>query len=63
MSGIKRAILAEITADGKSSQSELAQAMSPQAMRGEKGRTIYSQVTKNTDKGAYLGKKGKDATK
>ena len=63
MSGIRRAILAEIMADGKTSQAELTQAMSPQAFIGEKGRTIYSQSTKNPDKGMYLGKKGKDMTK
>lgn len=63
MSGIKRIILAEITANGKSSQEEIAKAFSPEAMRAEKGRTVYSPVTKSPDKGGYLGKNGHDATK
>lgn len=56
MSGIKRLILAEIMKDGKSSQAEIVKAMSPQAIREEKGRSIYTPVSRNPDKGEYLGK-------
>lgn len=62
MSGIKRAIQAEIMADGISSEAEIKKSFSPEAMRSEKGQTIYSPSSKNPDKGKYLGKQGKDAT-
>lgn len=37
MSGVKRNILADIARDGKQSEEELQEALSPEAMRAEKG--------------------------
>ena len=59
MSGIKRQILAEILADGDSSEMEIKKMLSPKSMRAEKGRTIYSPASKNSDQGVYIGKNAK----
>ena len=61
MSGIKRAILAELTRSGKTGAAAIAE-FTPEKIRAEKGRTIHSTATKNPDQGEYLGRNGKDAT-
>lgn len=62
MSGVNRAIKAEIMADGISSEKEIKAKFSPDAIRSEKGQTIHSPASKKPDAGEYLGKNGKDAT-
>ena len=61
MSGIKRAVQAEIVAKGLTGTAAIA-AMQPDKLRAEKGRTIYSPAGKKTDPGSYIGKQAKDAT-
>ena len=63
MSGIKRSILAEIVADGKTSAMEVQKMFSPEAMRMETGRSNNTSVSNKSDSGKYLGKNGTDATK
>ena len=63
MSGVNRNILAEIMADGKSSQEEIQKALSPEAIRAEKGQTIHSPASGRADEGEYLGNDGVDVTK
>ena len=58
MSGVNRAILAEIAADGKSSEQEIKQAYSPDAIRAETGR---AQGAKGADDDSYIGKQAKPA--
>lgn len=64
MSGIKRAILAEIAADGKTSLEEVNAAFSPENMRKETGRSnMNGNLVTNEDKGKYTGKNAEDNTK
>lgn len=53
MSGIKRNIVAEIMADGKSSMEEVKKALSPENMSAENGRAISA----GGDPGKYTGKR------
>lgn len=63
MSGVNRNILAEVTRKGGSSAESIQKAFSPEAIRAEKGRSVYNgNVVKNEDSGGYLGKNAKDAT-
>jgi hypothetical protein len=61
MSGIKRAVQAEIVAKGLTGAAAIA-AMRPDKLRAETGRTIYSPASKKPDAGKYIGAKAKDAT-
>jgi len=61
MSGIKRNILAEIVADGKSTLKEVQKAFSPEKIRTEKGRSnLNGSVVKGEDAGKYIGKMAQD---
>lgn len=60
MSGIKRAILAELARKGTTGAAAIA-ALQPDKLRAETGRTIHSPAGKKSDKGEYLGRHGKDA--
>lgn len=52
-----------MTRKGGSSAESIQKAFSPEAIRAEKGRSVYNgNVVKNEDSGGYLGKNAKDAT-
>lgn len=65
MSGVNRAIKAEITHAGKTGEAAM-QAFKPEAIRAETGRSVHSMAVDPKkvagDGQDYLGKNGKDAT-
>lgn len=65
MSGVNRAVKAEITHAGKTG-AEAMKLMSPENLRAETGRSVHSTSVDPkkiaNDKADYLGKTGKDVT-